>query len=57
MGNCSEEDSDRNFFDCDQMSENCHEIVVVETDYNHLKSVSDFEVRRPANIVEEDLHN
>ena len=57
VGNCSEEDSDRNCFDCDQMSENCHKIVVVEIYYNHLKSVSGFEVRRPANVVEEVLYN
>ena len=44
VGNCSEENFDTNCCDCDQMEENCHEIVV-ETDYNHLKFVSDSEER------------
>ena len=57
MGKSLEEDSDRNCRNCDQMNENCHKIVVVQTDYKHLKSVSDFEVKRPANVVEEDLYN
>ena len=46
VGNCSEEDSDRNCCDCDQISENCHEIVVVEIDYNHQKCVFEFEERQ-----------